>query len=125
MCALEESLTGLGFNKLDHYVGVSAGGFIVAALAIGMPPRELCASFIENDSEPSEAFDPAWLPNPAYGEFLRDGISLNHAVLDDPKRHLSAPPRAPTRIGRAIATLQEVMDDLGETVATASRRAAH
>ena len=46
-------------------------------------------------------------------------------VLDDPKRHLSAPPKSPTRIGRAIATLQEVMDDLGDTVATAAHRAAH
>jgi NTE family protein len=59
MCALEESLHGLDFTKLDHYVGVSAGGFIVAALANGMSPRELCASFIENDSEPSETFDPS------------------------------------------------------------------
>lgn len=81
MCALEESLNGLDFNKLDHYVGVSAGGFIVAALANGMSPRELCASFIENDSEPSEAFDPAWLLKPAYGEFLRRSIMLPGLVL--------------------------------------------
>ena len=53
------------------------------------------------------------------------GITLNHAVLDDHKRHLCAPPKAPTRIGRAIATLQEVMDDLGETVALAARYTAH
>ncbi len=76
MCALEESLNGLDFSKLDHYVGVSAGGFIVAALANGMTPRELCASFIENDSEPSEAFDPSWLMEPAYSEFVRRGIML-------------------------------------------------
>lgn len=81
MCALEESLNGLDFTKLDHYVGVSAGGFIVAALANGMSPRELCASFIENDSEPSEAFDPAWLLKPAYGEFLRRSIMLPGLVL--------------------------------------------
>ena len=81
MCALEESLDGLDFNKLDHYIGVSAGGFIVAALANGMSPRELCASFIENDSEPSEAFDPAWLLKPAYGEFLRRSIMLPGLVL--------------------------------------------
>ena len=81
MCALEESLDGLNFNKLDHYVGVSAGGFIVAALANGMSPRELCASFIENDSEPAEAFDPAWLLKPAYGEFLRRSILLPSLVL--------------------------------------------
>lgn len=76
MCALEESLNGLNFSKLDHYVGVSAGGFIVAALANGMTPRELCASFIENDSEPSETFDPSWLMEPAYSEFVRRGIML-------------------------------------------------
>ena len=76
MCALEESLNGLNFSKLDHYVGVSAGGFIVAALANGMTPRELCAYFIENDSEPSETFDPSWLMEPAYSEFVRRGIML-------------------------------------------------
>jgi predicted acylesterase/phospholipase RssA len=53
------------------------------------------------------------------------GISLNHAVLDDPKRHLSAPPKPASRIGRAIGTLQEVMDDLGDAVKAASRTNAH
>ncbi len=81
MCALEESLDGLDFTKLHHYVGVSAGGFIVAALANGMSPRELCASFIENDSEPSETFDPSWLLKPAYGEFLRRSFMLPGLVL--------------------------------------------
>ncbi|APW44200.1 patatin-like phospholipase family protein [Rhodoferax saidenbachensis] len=81
MCALEESLEGLDFTQLDHYVGVSAGGFIVAALANGMTPRELCASFIENDSTPSETFDPSWLMQPAYGEFARRGIMLPGLVL--------------------------------------------
>jgi NTE family protein len=81
MCALEESLHGLDFTKLDHYVGVSAGGFIVAALANGMSPRELCASFIENDSEPSETFDPSWLMEPAYGEFVRRAIMLPSLAL--------------------------------------------
>jgi hypothetical protein len=55
-------------------------------------------------------------------KLARHGIGLNHLALDDHKRHLSAPAKAPTRIGRAVATLQEVMDDLAETVATASRR---
>lgn len=76
LCALDESLRGLSFTKLDHYVGVSAGGFIAAGLANSMTPRELCASFIENDHEISEVFDPAWLMVPAYGEFLRRGIAL-------------------------------------------------
>ena len=76
LCALEESLDGISFNNLHHYVGVSAGGFIAAGLANGMTPRELCAAFIETDGEPSEVFDPAWLMVPAYGEFLRRSIML-------------------------------------------------
>ena len=76
LCALDESLEGVSFNRLDHYVGVSAGGFIAAGLANGMVPRELCAAFIENDHEASEVFDPAWLMVPAYGEFLRRAIML-------------------------------------------------
>lgn len=76
LCALDESLQGLSFTGLHHYVGVSAGGFIAAGLANGMTPRELCAAFIENDHEVSEVFDPAWLMVPAYGEFLRRSIML-------------------------------------------------
>ena len=76
LCALEESLNGISFNNLHHYVGVSAGGFIAAGLANGLSPRELCAAFIETDTEPSEVFDPAWLMVPAYNEFLRRSIKL-------------------------------------------------
>ena len=76
LCALEESLNGISFNNLHHYVGVSAGGFIAAGLANGLSPRELCAAFIETDAEPSEVFDPAWLMVPAYNEFLRRSIKL-------------------------------------------------
>ena len=81
LCALDESLEGLSFTGLQHYVGVSAGGFIAAGLANGMTPRELCAAFIENDHETSEVFDPAWLMVPAYGEFLRRGIMLPGLAL--------------------------------------------
>ena len=76
LCALEESLNGISFNNLHHYVGVSAGGFIAAGLANGLSPRELCAAFIETDAEPPEVFDPAWLMVPAYDEFLRRSIKL-------------------------------------------------
>ena len=76
LCALDEALEGLSFTRLQHYVGVSAGGFIAAGLANRMTPRELCAAFIENDHEVSEVFDPAWLMVPAYGEFLRRAIML-------------------------------------------------
>jgi predicted acylesterase/phospholipase RssA len=74
LCALQESLTGLDFNDLSHYVGVSAGGFIAAGLANGMSPRALCATFIENDATAPDTFDPAWLMVPAYAEFFRRGL---------------------------------------------------
>lgn len=76
LCALEETLQGLDLAALDHYVGVSAGGFIAAGLANGIRPREMCASFIENSAPGAEVFDPAWLTVPAYGEFVRRAARL-------------------------------------------------
>ncbi len=76
LCALEESLNGIDFTRLQHYVGVSAGGFIAASLANGITPRELCAAFIENSPQAAGAFDPSWLMVPAYGEFARRAIML-------------------------------------------------
>jgi len=72
LCALEEALAGADFTGLDHYVGVSAGGFIAAGLANGIRPRQMCAAFIENDhaARAGDVFDPAWLTVPAYREFL-------------------------------------------------------
>ena len=67
LCALADSLDGLDLNQCDHYVGVSAGGFIAAGLANGMTPRELCEAFIE-DRNGRDNFDPAWLLKPAWGE---------------------------------------------------------
>jgi len=50
----------------------------------------------------------------------RHGIRLNHAALDHPKAHLCAPARPPTRLGRSIASLQEVMDDLAQVTGLAA-----
>jgi predicted acylesterase/phospholipase RssA len=69
LCALQESLRGIDFTRLDHYVGVSAGGFIAAGLANGMTPAQLFSLFIEDPQAQTEAFDPAWLLQPAWGEF--------------------------------------------------------
>jgi NTE family protein len=76
LCALDEALAGLDFNRLHHYVGVSAGGFIAAGLANGITPREVCAAFIHNDSATGDVFDPSWLMVPAYREFARRGAML-------------------------------------------------
>ena len=43
----------------------------------------------------------------------RHGITLNHEALDNPRAHLCAPAKPPTRLGQAIATLQELMEDVG------------
>jgi NTE family protein len=71
LCALEESVQGLDLNALDGYVGVSAGGIIAAALANGMTPRQLCASFIEGDGPRADRVRPSLFTRPALGEYLR------------------------------------------------------
>lgn len=101
LCALDEALAGIDFTQLHHYVGVSAGGFIAAGLANGMSPRDLCASFIEDGDGAGDVFDPSWLLIPAVRPF-----------------------KPPTRIGRALANLQEVMEDLGHAIAPARHPAS-
>lgn len=67
LCALDACLDGLDFNRFDHYVGVSAGGFIAAGLANGLTPAELRDAFIDDRPGP-DSFDPSWLLKPAWGE---------------------------------------------------------
>ena len=55
-------------------------------------------------------------------KLARHGITLNTDVLEDPRRHLVTPPPAATRIGRAIASLEEVMDDLQHALTPVSAR---
>ena len=45
-------------------------------------------------------------------KLARHGVALNMVLLDDPKRQLVAPLPAATRVGRAISSLEEIMDDL-------------
>lgn len=53
-------------------------------------------------------------------KLARHGVSLNLDVLEDPKRHLVAARPAATRVGRAIASLEDVMEDLSHAVKAAS-----
>ncbi|MBL0091867.1 MAG: patatin-like phospholipase family protein [Piscinibacter sp.] len=76
LCALDEAIDGLDLADCHAYVGVSAGGFIAAALANGMSPREQCASFIENEGAAHDIFEPSLLVRPAWGEFARRLASL-------------------------------------------------
>lgn len=76
LCALDEAIAGLALADCHAYVGVSAGGFIAAALANGMSPREQCASFIENEGAAHDIFEPGLLLRPAWGEFAHRLASL-------------------------------------------------
>jgi predicted acylesterase/phospholipase RssA len=107
LCALDESIAGLDLADCHAYVGVSAGGFIAAALANGMTPRELCASFIENTGAAHDVFEPSVLLQPAWGEFTRRIATLPPAVVQAiwgyafSRRSLVT---ALERIGRALPT---------------------
>ncbi len=81
LCALQESLKGINFTGLQHYVGVSAGGFIAAGLANGITPRQLFELFIEDRKNQTEAFDPAWLLRPAFAEFLSRSLLLPELMV--------------------------------------------
>jgi NTE family protein len=81
LCALQESLTGINFTQLQHYVGVSAGGFIAAGLANGMTPQQLFSLFIEDRRRQTEAFDPSWLLRPAFSEYFSRSLRLPELIL--------------------------------------------
>ncbi len=76
LCALQEALVGVDFNRMTGYVGVSAGSFIAAGLANGMTPRQMCTAFICNDSTGHDLVDPAMFIRPAWGEFARRAAAL-------------------------------------------------
>lgn len=107
LCALQDSLKGIAFNCLHHYVGVSAGGFIAAALANGIQPRQLVALFIEDPRDGSEAFDPAWLLQPAWQEWLARSLRLGPLTLANAWHGLTSHPnvmRALERLSPALPT---------------------
>ena len=68
LCALDEALPAVDFTALDGYVGVSAGGFIAAALANRLTPRQLCTSFIENRGASADVVRPSLFIRPAWSE---------------------------------------------------------
>lgn len=57
-------------------------------------------------------------------KLARHGISLDMDVLDDPRRHLVSERPAATRLGRAINSLEEMMDDLNHALHSPAARAA-
>lgn len=70
MRALDEALDGLDLNQLGVYVGVSAGGFLVACLANGLTTDQMCRAIVK--SEPGEhPFVPEIFFQPALREYGR------------------------------------------------------
>jgi len=106
LCALADALDGLDLNGCDHYVGVSAGGFVAAALANGITPRALCAAFIEGQGEDAQGFNPNDLMQPAYAEMARRVASLPGLLLGASWDLVQGKPvsRALERLGPALPT---------------------
>jgi predicted acylesterase/phospholipase RssA len=106
LSALAESLDGLDFNDADVYVGVSAGGFIAAALANGITPHQMSRVFIEGEKS-TDRFEPSILLRPALGEYARRLASVPPLALAAAWQYLlgtSSVMSAFERLGRAIPT---------------------
>ena len=69
LAALEESLDGLDLNRLDCYVGVSAGSFVAAALANGISVSQMVRLFIAGEKG-EDAIAPGLFMRPALREYL-------------------------------------------------------
>lgn len=107
LCALERALRGLDLRHLDHYVGVSAGAFLVAALANGMSAQALHSAFIQDHPADTARFDPAWLMAPAYGEFAQRGMRLPGLLAD-----------AAWRMATGRASWMQSLESLGAALPT-------
>ncbi|MGI9246096.1 MAG: patatin-like phospholipase family protein [Steroidobacteraceae bacterium] len=68
--AIDEALDGYGLTELEMYVGVSSGAMIAAGLANGFDTADMGLVFIHNESSELD-FSPAWLLQPAFGEYAR------------------------------------------------------
>jgi NTE family protein len=105
LAALNESLS-IDLNDADVYVGVSAGGFIAAALANGITPHQMSRVFIEGDRS-HDRFEPSILLRPALKEFAQRLASvppLLASALWHYALGTSTMMSAFERLGRAIPT---------------------
>ena len=89
LLALEDAVAGLELNRLGCYVGVSAGSFLAAALANGIPIREIHRVLIAG-GEGDIALAPHRFRRPAWREYLHatlgrrlpTGLFDNEAIHD-------------------------------------------
>ena len=107
LCALEETLVGVDFTRMDGYVGISAGGFIAAALANGMTPRQMCTAFIENDGGDDDLIHPSIFVHPAWDEYAARLKMLPKLLA-----------QAAWRVALGTASAVEVIERLGRALPT-------
>jgi predicted acylesterase/phospholipase RssA len=79
--ALEESIDGLDLNRLDVYVGVSAGAFVGSHLVNGITVTEMIRG-LRGDPGQEVLFDPAIFFMPAFREMRRRGFLLPWVLGD-------------------------------------------
>jgi predicted acylesterase/phospholipase RssA len=82
--ALEEAIAGLDLNRLDVYVGVSAGAFVGAHIANGIAVVEMLRGLRADpaDGWKGQLFDPAIFFVPAFREMGRLGLQLPWTILE-------------------------------------------
>ena len=88
--ALEESIEGLDLNRLEVYVGVSAGAFVGAHLANGITVSELIHGLHSPQGE-GVLFDPAIFFVPAFKEMRRRGLQFPWVAGDALIQFLTGP----------------------------------
>ena len=104
--ALEEAIEGFEPNRLDVYVGVSAGAFVAASLVNGITPSQMVRSLVTR--EPGvHPFTPQTFFTPAYAEWARRGATIPRLVADAMLQFTRAPEdqvliRSLARLTRAL-----------------------
>lgn len=90
LMALEEAIEGLDLGALDCYVGVSAGSFLAAALANGIPVAEIHRRFILDEGGEG-ALSPGLFMRPALGEYLRRARTVPSLLARAAWRYATSP----------------------------------
>lgn len=105
--ALDDALDGLDFTRLPVIVGVSAGAFVGASLANGITTAQLVRSVV--GQEPGEhPFRPELFLSPAFGAYMRSGLSVPGHAWDA----VVSAFRAPVSSG----LVSELIDRLGRAL---------
>ena len=79
--ALEESIDGLDLNRMDVYVGVSAGAFVGSHLVNGITVTEMIRG-LRAEAGKETLFDPSIFFRPALREMRRRGLQLPWVIAD-------------------------------------------